>query len=260
MSILIRGASLTMKKYGYGEFGNLGEYYSEARQKFPTEIIDWFWSFVKDNNPQILDLGCGTGISTRQIAENGAKIIGCDRDALMLNEAKKVPGDIQYILASAENLPFGDGKFHAVTAFSAFHWFANKKAIAEIRRVLKSNGIFCVVNKNDTGEFKEAYRKIIRDMIGEDSPEIKKDYNPAKILTSAGFKEVYQKDFSLSEYFTLSQVMQYVQSISMWNVIPEKLKQETLDALEKQYKEFLVHGRVERKLKIRAVVSSMLQN
>ncbi|MDP2704417.1 MAG: class I SAM-dependent methyltransferase [bacterium] len=77
------------KTYGYGNFGNLGEEYKKARKGFPQESVDWLWSALSTENPRILDTGCGTGISTRQIAEKGRRVMGSDGDPLMIEKAKE---------------------------------------------------------------------------------------------------------------------------------------------------------------------------
>ncbi len=129
------------RKNGYGTFGNLSKHYDEARQGFPQEIIDYFWSFLKTESPIILDAGCGTGISTRHLIRDSAKIFGSDNDSEMIKQAQMKGKDgIGYTVASANDMPFQNGQFDAVTAFSAFHWFCDRESIDEIKRVLKNGG------------------------------------------------------------------------------------------------------------------------
>lgn len=240
-------------KYGYGDFGNLSKQYAEARQGFPRDVINWFWSLVKNRNARILDLGCGTGISTRQVAERGGIVFGCDKDELMIAEAKKNNDGLEYLIAGAENLPFSNAEFDAITAFSAFHWFANQKALSEIQRILKAGGTFFVVNKNDVGDFKKGYKEIIKSVLRQDLPEAKKGYDPEKLLKQAGFKNIQVKDFGVKEYFSPEQAMQYLQSVSIWNLIPNDMKLTTLKLLENYCREKSVGGKIERKLNVKCV-------
>lgn len=240
-------------KYGYGNFGNLSKQYAVARQDFPLEAIEWFWSFGKNRNARILDLGCGTGISTRQIADGGGVIVGCDVDEQMITEAKKANDGLEYLVARAENLPFRNTEFDAITAFSAFHWFANEKALSEIKRVMKPNGIFYVVNKNDTGDFKKGYKEIIKSVLQQDLPEAKKGYEPEKLLKDSGFTDVQVRNFETSEYFNPAQAMQYLQSVSIWNLIPDDIKPITLKLLKDYCRENTINEKIERKLRIKCV-------
>jgi SAM-dependent methyltransferase len=255
MSWVMRNKNGT--KYGYGNFGNLSQHYANARQDFSLEVIDWFWSSIENRNARILDLGCGTGISTRQVAEKGGVVIGCDVDEQMINEAKQSNDGLEYLVAKAENLPFGDEEFDAVTTFSAFHWFANEKALSEIKRVLKLRGTFYVVNKNDTGDFKKGYKEIIKGVLQHDLPEAKKGYKPEKLLEESGFVDVQVKNFAASEYFSLPQAVEYLQSVSIWNLIPADRKNSTLELLEDYCKGKTVDGKIERKLNIKTVVARL---
>lgn len=242
-------------KYGYGNFGNLSQNYAKARQEFPVEVIDWFWSFFKDKDIHVLDLGCGTGISTRQIAKQGGAVVGCDKDELMIVEAIKYKDGLEYVVAAAEKLPFRDNQFDALTAFSAFHWFVNEEALNEIKRVLKPSGFFYVANKNDMGDFKKGYKDIIKSVLGYNLPEAKKDYEPAALLSAAGFSSVQIKDFETIEYFTVSEALQYLQSVSLWNLVPDDLRQKTLEKLEHYCQQHLENGKTGRKLNVRAAIA-----
>ena len=55
----------------YGDFGNLTSNYVLARQQFPQRVIELLFESIDSNTelPFILDVGCGTGIATRQLAK-----------------------------------------------------------------------------------------------------------------------------------------------------------------------------------------------
>lgn len=215
-------------KPGYGDFGNLSKQYAQFRTGYPKEVIDYFWAIMKIENPMILDVGCGTGISTRQILRDGAKIIGIDKDPKMVEEAKKVSSDIEYIVALANSLPFTDESFDAVTSISAFHWFTDDVSVEEIKRILKPNGIYFIANKNEVGGgIKTEFRNIVSDVV-EKLPNVKASYNAKEILERNGFKDVIYKEFDASEDFTLDHAIEYVQTMSLLNLVPENQKEVVL--------------------------------
>jgi len=219
-------------KTGYGHFGNLSAQYARARQEFPAEVVDYLWSKLTVMRPRILDVGCGTGIPTRQMAFRGSIIVGSDTDPEMITRARsQAPPNTEYITAATENLPFSVNYFDAVTAFSAFHWFANSFAINEIKRVLKSGGIFFVANKNDKGHFKYNYRKVLKQFIAEELPDIKKNYEPGKLLDMAGFHDIETRLFPTTERFAVDQAVLYLQSVSLWNLVSKDRQSEALDAI-----------------------------
>jgi len=86
-----------------------------------------------------LDLACGTGMSTVALADIAAFVVGVDASVEMLRAARKAP-NCEYLLAHAEDLPFGDASFDAITCCSGVHWFDQARFFTEARRVLRAVG------------------------------------------------------------------------------------------------------------------------
>lgn len=85
--------------------------------------------------PPLLDVGCGTGISTNFFK---IKAIGIDSSKEMIKRGKNL------IHGYAENLPFKDKSFNTVISITSFHNFKNmEKALKEIIRV-SSNYNICI--------------------------------------------------------------------------------------------------------------------
>jgi SAM-dependent methyltransferase len=237
--------------YGYGDFGNLSKNYNKGRQGFPKEVIDYFWSLAEVNKPVVLDIGCGTGIATRQLACSGAKMFGIDIDLDMVSSGRRRrSSNITYFVCPSNRLPFEDERFDAITAFSAFHWFCDDESVGEIRRVLKKGGTFFVVNKNDAGNFKERYKAVLQPFICGEMPNSKNGYSANEILQRHAFSDIEEKRFVKSEFLGLPQALAYLQSVSIWNLVQQERKPEALKAIECFCKEKLEHNRIERKLEI----------
>jgi len=160
-------------------YGTLSENYARARREYPDEVMDYLWTFLKEQKPKILDIGCGTGIATRQLARRGADVIGTDRDSSMIGQALKESDGIKYIVAEAEHLPLPDATFDAVTAFSSFHWMEHVTALQEIKRVLKNYGVVFIANKED-GPLRMEYRQIMKKFFKPEASSIQREYNPEK--------------------------------------------------------------------------------
>jgi ubiquinone/menaquinone biosynthesis C-methylase UbiE len=97
---------------------------------------------------QVLDLSCGEGYNTRILAERGAKVVGVDFSAEMIELAKRVEKrerlGIKYCVSDAADLKkFENGRFDVVTCFMALMDIENyEDAISEVSRVLKKNARF----------------------------------------------------------------------------------------------------------------------
>jgi len=89
---------------------------------------------------RILDLGCGTGALTAEIAACGAHVIGVDRSAEMIEEARKKFPAIQFEVCDARALPFSK-EFDAVFSNAALHWIPEaERVIQGVARALKPGG------------------------------------------------------------------------------------------------------------------------
>jgi trans-aconitate methyltransferase len=97
---------------------------------------------------RVLDLGCGTGRLTRQIASavDGGAVVGLDRSSAMLEVAKSAHREsavrAAYLLADGAALPF-DGAFDAVFSAATLHWIHDHEAVfAGVFRALRPGGRF----------------------------------------------------------------------------------------------------------------------
>jgi ubiquinone/menaquinone biosynthesis C-methylase UbiE len=88
-----------------------------------------------------LDLGAGTGLSTRALLGFAETVVGIDTSEEMLRRRSESRG--YYVLAAAELLPFRDDVFDLATIASALHWFG-PEALGEVVRVLTPGGSLVV--------------------------------------------------------------------------------------------------------------------
>jgi ubiquinone/menaquinone biosynthesis C-methylase UbiE len=105
------------------------------------------------SNEEILDLGCGQGFFSRQIAQSGARVMGVDIGNELIKIAKDQAGEREkYLVLSAEKLTGLSGeRFDAVVCVLALQNIKNmQNAILEIARVLKPNGRVVLVLNHPT--------------------------------------------------------------------------------------------------------------
>jgi ubiquinone/menaquinone biosynthesis C-methylase UbiE len=98
----------------------------------------------------VLDLGCGTGQGTIDIAkklDGTGNVVGIDLSEKMIEQAKKKLTNFQYgnvifMVGSADSIDYQDC-FDYVFSTNAFHHFENKESVfIKIRQSLKQNGVF----------------------------------------------------------------------------------------------------------------------
>jgi ubiquinone/menaquinone biosynthesis C-methylase UbiE len=132
-------------------FGAFSKKYQQYRRSYDPKLYALLRKLLaKKKGAKILDVGCGTGKSTLPLLKVGKSvhIVGVDHDVAMLREAKKYAKEydlpIEYKKGTAEKLPFTKESVDVVTVGTAFHWFANKKALKEMQRVLVPGGLLFV--------------------------------------------------------------------------------------------------------------------
>ncbi|MBD3634713.1 MAG: bifunctional demethylmenaquinone methyltransferase/2-methoxy-6-polyprenyl-1,4-benzoquinol methylase UbiE [Methylophaga sp.] len=119
----------------------------------------WKWFTVNNSGvrrgAKVLDLAGGTGDLTRKFSEmvgDSGKVVLADINASMLSVGRDrltddgVVGNIEYVQANAEALPFPDNSFDCITmAFGLRNVTDKDKALASMYRVLKPGGQLMVL-------------------------------------------------------------------------------------------------------------------
>ena len=93
---------------------------------------------------RILDLGCGTGQLTQQIADAGASVVGADASAEMVARARQAFPGVDFRVMDARNLTFSE-PFDAVFTNATLHWISAADQSAVLTNVfdaLKPGGRF----------------------------------------------------------------------------------------------------------------------
>ncbi len=114
----------------------------DKKHDFVAEYGKGLLEFVPKNSGQaILDLGCGTGILTVQLADLCNKIVGVDSSQSMIGKAKEKFGNIKFMVCDALALPF-ENEFDVVFSNAVFHWISDHDALLKnIHKALKPQGL-----------------------------------------------------------------------------------------------------------------------
>ena len=98
----------------------------------------------------VLELGCGTGYFTRELACSGANIVAVDvsPDLLEIAKANSSAPNVRYEIQNAYELSYPDAVFDSVVGSSVLHHLEIQEAIREIYRVLKPSGTIYFTEPN----------------------------------------------------------------------------------------------------------------
>src|ERR1700730_8705064 len=130
-----------------------------ARETYGADDVHSFtWEPVLDAlalgpTDRLLDVGCGGGVFLRHAqAQTGCTVIGVDHSREMVRLARPLA-----VLATAEQLPFGDGEFTAVSSIVAFFFFPDAvRALREMRRGLTPDGRIAIFTTSPDAKGKKA--------------------------------------------------------------------------------------------------------
>jgi SAM-dependent methyltransferase len=91
---------------------------------------------------RILDVGCGTGQLTAEIAQSGPEVVGIDSSSAMVATARENFPHLRFEVADVTALSF-ESEFDAVVSNAALHWVRDQPAaIASISRAMRPRGRF----------------------------------------------------------------------------------------------------------------------
>ena len=116
-----------------------GSYDTHARfvSDLASGVVDWLAPVAGE---RILDLGCGDGVLTAEIAAKGAHVTGVDSSEAFIAAAQARGLDAR--LMDGQALEF-TAEFDAVFSNAALHWMTKAEAVAAgVRRALKPSGRF----------------------------------------------------------------------------------------------------------------------
>lgn len=106
---------------------------------------DLFLEIVPEPDGRTLDLGCGEGRLSRDLAKLGHEVVGVDASPTMIAAAREATPEMELYLADAAGLPFPDGSFGLVLAFMSLQDVDDLAgAVGEAARVLRAGGRLCL--------------------------------------------------------------------------------------------------------------------
>jgi SAM-dependent methyltransferase len=150
-------------------FSDRADDYVKFRPTYPAAALD---AVLMGLGPPgmlvVADVGAGTGISSRLLAERGCRVIAIEPNGAMRAAAEPHPG-VEWRDGSAEATGLKEASVDLVVCAQAFHWFRPGEALAEFARVLRPGGRLALLwNLRDetdglTGEYGAAVRRAATD-------------------------------------------------------------------------------------------------
>jgi SAM-dependent methyltransferase len=150
-------------------FGPRARAYAAFRPSYPPSAIDAVLDgLAEPGGLTVVDIGAGTGISARLIAERGARVIAIEPNPQMRAAARAHPR-VTWHDGTAEQTGLAARSVDVVLACQAFHWFATMEAMTEFRRIARSRAALLQYERDERDPFTRAYGDLVRSYATDDT-------------------------------------------------------------------------------------------
>jgi len=123
-------------------FSAQSKQYAQFRPQYPDTLYDYLAS-VSEEHSLAWDCGTGNGQAAVSLAKYFARVYATDASAKQI--ANAYPHEkVEYYVESAEHVGLESSSVDLVTVAQAVHWFDLEKFHAEVKRVLKPNGVLAL--------------------------------------------------------------------------------------------------------------------
>ena len=138
---------MTVDPAALARFSGFADLYDANRPTAPASLGPLLAAYAGVRRPKVVDVGAGTGLSSRWAASWAASVIGIEPNDEMraVAESRPAPG-IEYRQGRAERTGLPDASADVVLVVQAMHWMEPEPTLAEVARILRPGGVLAVVD------------------------------------------------------------------------------------------------------------------
>jgi ubiquinone/menaquinone biosynthesis C-methylase UbiE len=221
-------------------FSTQSSEYSRFRPTYPAALVEEISSLCAHHD-LAWDAGTGNGQLAVMLAEHFKHVTGTDiSEKQLANAAKK--SNIDYSISDSKTTAFKDHSVDLVTVAQAVHWFDFDAFYAEVKRVLKKNGVIALIGYG-VMRSDRATDAIIQDfyhnIVGPYWDQERRLIDEAYVTIPFPFKEIGLKKYNMHYSWNIDQLMGY---FSTWSALQHYLKKTAHDPLPELKERFVATG------------------
>ena len=216
-------------------FSTQAKAYAQYRPYYPPEMISYIVSLVPYKDAA-LDIATGNGQVATALTPYFKEVYGTDISAKQLQNATPAPNLI-YKEGSAEDTGFNNEQFNLITVAQAIHWFKFDAFYAEVKRILKPNGIFAVMGYglfSTNPQTDVIINRFYKDIIGSYWDPERRYIDENYTTIPFPFKEIEAKKFTNHFTWAFEQLIGYLQT---WSAVQHYIKQKGSNPVDLIYGE-----------------------
>jgi SAM-dependent methyltransferase len=199
-------------------FDQGGRSYALFRPEYPPELSAYLAS-ISPQQQRALDVGCGTGQLTLQLADHFRDMVGLDPSKDQLDNAP-AHERVTWLCSPAENIPVNDGSVDLIVAAQAAHWFDRPAFYAEARRLAAPGAVLALISygvlRLDDDTLNDRFSHFYRDEIGPFWPPERKLVDGGYPDIEFPFEELSAPALVIERDWDLGQFLGY---ISTWSAV-----------------------------------------
>jgi len=229
-------------------FSTQSKEYAQFRPQYPDSLYEYFASIVAGHS-LAWDCGTGNGQAAIGLANYFERVHATDASADQIAHAYSHP-KVEYHVGSAEQVELESASVDLVTVAQAVHWFDFDKFYAEVKRVLKPNGVLAVwtyshalVSPNTDKAMDRLYSEVLSGFWPERIRYIEEDYRTLPFP----FEEIDPPSFEMETSWNLGQLAGYLDS---WSASQKYRQQKEAHPLEDVWDELSADWKDEKEKRV----------
>ncbi|HEY1828472.1 MAG TPA: class I SAM-dependent methyltransferase [Acidimicrobiales bacterium] len=220
-----------------GSFGEAADDYDEYRPTYPDEMVQ---RLLSDGPVHVLDVGCGTGITTRLFAACGCEVLGVEPDPRMAAVARRRGSTVDD--GNFETWEHGDRRFDLLVAGQAWHWVEPHAGARQAAAVLRPGGRIGLFWNSSfpEGEARQAIDAVYHEVAPElaagaivfgRGDDLMYEAVAHTLRTDGGFVDVSVEQYAHDVAYTTSQWLGLVNTHSDHRTMPDDARERLFAAL-----------------------------
>jgi len=212
--------------------------YANFRPQYPESLFSTINEFCACRD-LAWDCATGSGQAAIGLASYFERIVATDASKNQISEAID-HAKISFKTEKAEETSFLSQSIDLIIVAQALHWFDFEKFFKEVKRVLKSDGVFAVwcyglhsVSEQVDQILLDYYQNKVGSFWPPERKHVEQQYNSIDIP----FKEVFAKEIVMSAQWNLNQMLRYLGTWSATQKYISEMKNNPLDEYSHKFNE-----------------------